>query len=183
MVGSTDPVTSVAANRSKWRLPRPLLVTGLLVAIVMAGGITFFVQRMANGSPVSSDVQKAVTFPVYYPRQSKLPVGYQLDDTSFRLADTGVVIYSVQVRGQQLVFSEQQTPEGSVIDKFTSSYIPLHNTITTDRGKAAIGAAGQGSNLKTIVSLPITHGPWLIITAPANTKQSDVQQILQSLTK
>jgi hypothetical protein len=183
MAVSTDPVTPVVANRSKWRLPRPLLLTGVLIVILLAGVITFFVQHMANGSPVSSDVQKAVTFPVYYPRQSKMPAGYGLDSTSFRLADTGVVIYSVEKGDQQLIFSEQQTPEATIIDKFISSYIPLHNTITTDLGKAAMGAAGQGSNLKTIVSLPIAKGPWLIITAPANTKQSDVQQILQALTK
>jgi hypothetical protein len=93
------------------------------------------------------------------------------------------VVYAIQKGSQQLVFSEEETPGGNVVDKFTSSYIPLHNTITTDLGKAAVGAAGQGANLQTIVSLPITKGPWLIITAPADTKQSDVQQILQALTK
>jgi len=183
MAVTRDPTPPVKATNSKWRLPRPLLLTGLVIVILLAGIITFFVQRMADGSPVASDVQKSVSFPVYYPRQSKLPAGYSLDQSSFQLAQEGVVVYAVEKGSQKLVFSEEETPDASIMDKFTSSYIPLHNTITTPLGKAAFGAAGQGDNLQTIVSMPITKGPWLIITAPAGTKQSDIQQILQSLTK
>jgi hypothetical protein len=183
MAVSTDQVPPVQANRTNRWSHRPLLITGALLIVLLAGGITFFVHRMAGSSPVSTDVQGAVTFPVYYPQQSKMPAGYSLDRTSFRLAQSGVVVFAVVKGSQQLVFSEEETPGDNIVDKFTSSYIPLHNTITTDLGKAAIGAAGQGSNLKTVVSLPITKGPWLIVTAPADTKQSDMQQILQSLTK
>jgi flagellar basal body-associated protein FliL len=165
---------------------RRILLMSVVVVVLLAllAGLTlFFVHNHRSGNPVPADVQSAVNFPIYYPRQSNLPAGYTLDTTTIRLAQPGVVIYSVRKGGQQMVFSEEETPDGSVIDKFTSSYIPLHNTITTDLGKAAIGAAGQGAHLQTVVSLPIAKGPWLIITAPANTKQSEVKQILQSLVK
>jgi hypothetical protein len=155
----------------------------MVVVVLLLGLIIFIQHRITAGSPVPTEIKKTVSFPIYYPEQSKLPPGYSLDNTSFRFAQPGVVVYAIQKGSQQLVFSEEETPGGNVVDKFTSSYIPLHNTITTDLGKAAVGAAGQGANLQTIVSLPITKGPWLIITAPADTKQSDVQQILQALTK
>jgi hypothetical protein len=179
----TDPVSPAKAAPPKRRLNHPMIVLGAVLVILLLGLIIFIQHRITAGSPVPTEIKKAVSFPVYYPEQSKLPPGYSLDSTSFRFAQPGVVVFAVQKGGQQLVFSEEETPGGNVVDKFTSSYIPLHNTITTDLGKAAIGAAGQGSNLQTIVSLPIAKGPWLIITAPAATKQADMQQILQSLAK
>jgi hypothetical protein len=166
------------------RRPKRLLVAGGVVGVVFLAALGIFLAHgMMAHSPVPAEVRSAVSFPIYYPRQSKLPPGYSLDTASFRLAESGVVIYSVHKGSQQLVFSEQEAPDGNVINKFTSSYIPLHNTITTDLGKAEIGAAGQGSSLQTVASLPVVKGPWLIITAPADTKQSDMQQVLQSLTK
>jgi hypothetical protein len=178
-----DIIRPVPAAAPKRRLSRKFLISGAVVFVLLAVLTIFFVHHLRSDSPVPAEIRGAVSFAVYYPEQSKLPAGYSLDTTSFRLAQPGVVVYSVKTGSQQLIFSEEQTPGGNVVDKFTSSYIPLHNPITTDLGKAAMGAAGQGANLQTIVSLPITKGPWLIITAPANTKQSDMQQILQSLTK
>lgn len=184
MAGSMDPDTQVKAAQSNRLFRRPMFVAGAVVAMLLAGLITLFVQhRMADATPVPADVRSEVNFPVYYPRQSKLPAGYSLDNTSFHLAQPGVVVFAVRTGSQQLVFSEEEAPGGNIIEKFTTSYIPLHNTISTTFGKAAIGAAGQGAHLQTIVSLPIAKGPWLIITAPTGTKQSDMQQILQSLTQ
>jgi hypothetical protein len=180
MEGKLEQTLPDKTAPSKWRRRRIFVSGGTLLVLFV--GVTIFVQQQISADgPVPSDVSKAVNFSVYYPNQSKLPAGYTLDDASFRLADTNVIVYSVRKNGEQLVFSETQTPDTSIVDKFTSSYIPLHNTISTKLGKAAMGAAGQGTNLKTIVSLPISNGPWLIVTAPANTKQSDMRQILQSL--
>jgi hypothetical protein len=183
MAVTEDIVRPTTMATSTRRNNRRILVTSVTVVILLAGLTLFFIHNHRSGKPVPPEVQRAVNFPIYYPRQSDLPAGYTLDTTTIRLAQQGVVIYSVKKGGQQLVFSEEETPDGNIIDKFTSSYIPLHNTITTDLGKAAIGAAGQGANLQTIVSLPISKGPWLIVTAPANTKQSEMKQILQSLVK
>jgi hypothetical protein len=179
----TDQVPKGKTAAPKRRLRRPVFLMGAVVVILLLGLIIFIQHRIKADSSVPVEIQKAASFPIYYPEQAKLPSGYSLDNTSFRFAQPGVVVYALQKGSQQLVFSEEETPDGDVVNKFTSSYIPLHNTITTGLGKAAIGAAGQGSNLQTIVSLPITDGPWLIITAPAGSKQSDMQQILQSLVK
>lgn len=171
--------TAVPTRRHVGR--RIVIATGIF--IFAAAAFIFIHQVTATNSPVPAELHKDVSFPIYYPEQSKLPTGYNLDTSSFRLAQPGVLIYSVDVGSQRLVFSEEEAPDANIIDKFVSSYIPLHNTISTDLGKASIGAAGQGANLQTVVSLPITNGPWMIITAPANTKQSDIQQILQSIAK
>ena len=175
-VASPGPATKQRTRRS-WAA-----TSTLLVGILLVGAPSWYFLKTPP-SPVPSDIRRNAGFRVYYPEQGRLPSGYSLDMASFRLAQPGVVIFSLQVGTQRLIFSEEQTPDTSVMDKFTSSYIPLHTEIATALGKAEMGAAGQGAQLQTVVSLPISKGPWLIMTAPANTKQSDVQRILQSLVK
>lgn len=164
---------------------RNLIVGGGVVVLLLAVGLgVFFRYGRTMANPVPAPVRKAVTFPIYYPRQQKLPAGYSLDTTSFHLAQPGVVIYSVAYQGgQRLLFSEEQKPDSSVTDKFTSSYIPLHTGVKTGLGEAQLGAYGTGKNLRTVISLPINGGPWLILTAPPATSHDDLLQIIGSLAK
>jgi hypothetical protein len=48
-------------------------------------------------------------------------------------------------------------------------------------GKALVGAYGSGKDLRTIASLPIPNGPWLIITAPSDINQADLEKVLQAI--
>lgn len=159
------------------------LAVGSGLAVILLTALAFLGHGTTITNPVPATVRKAVTFEIYYPRQQKLPSGYSLDTTSFRLAQSGVVIYSmVNHENQRLIFSEEQKPGSSVIDKFTSTSIPLHTDLKTALGHATLGAYGAGQNLRAIVSLPIDKGPWLIITAPPTISNLDLQHIMQALT-
>lgn len=131
---------------------------------------------------VPKEIQKSVDFPIYYPNQ--LPSGYMLDPASFRLAEPGVVLFAVRYgEGKDIVFSEQQQPSNSEMDKFISSYLPLNSALQLPLGQAKVGAYGNAPNIRTIVSLPLHKGPWLIATAPSEVGHEDLVKILQSLTK
>lgn len=160
-----------------------LIMAALVVAIVWR---LFFYhsasQPPSTGSPVPVSVAQAVNFPVYYPDRQRLPAAYTLDNSSFRQAQPGVVIYSIKSPGSQsLTVSEEEQPAGSVITDFIKNYIPLHDSVSTSFGEAQVGAYGKAPNLQTVASLPIKNGPWLIITASSDIKQTDLTQILQSL--
>lgn len=178
------PPTKASPSRRRFSR-RNLIIGGGVVVILVAVGLgAFFRYGRASSSPVPAQVRKAVTFPIYYPEQQKLPAGYTLDMASFHLAQPGVVIYSVMNQGgQRLLFSEEQKPDSSVIDKFTSSYIPLHTGLKTSLGEAQLGAYGTGKNLRTVISLPINRGPWLILTAPPASSHDDLLQVIRSLVK
>ncbi len=135
-------------------------------------------------SPIPVAIQKAVSYPVYYPDPNRLPKGYSLNLKSIQLVNPKVVIFSLDGSHQQMiVFSEQASPGNATITRFESSYIPLHTTIWTPIGNAFSGAYNDGKTIKTLVSLPISGGPWLIITAPDNISHQALQQILNALIK
>lgn len=170
---------------AKKRAPskRFFFVLGLvLVVAALAVGLHAVLGRHA--SLVPKNIQKSVDFSVYYPDPQKLPAGYTLDTKSFKLAQPGVVLFAVTYgTGNNIVFSEEKQPGSAIINKFTNSSIPLHTDLKTSLGQAELGAYGTGENLRTVISLPINNGPWLILTAPPSTSKSDLQQILQTLTR
>lgn len=161
-----------------------LALAVVLGALLAVAGIYAYRHYAGLPGPVPKSIRSALAFPVYYPEQRKLPAGYRLDSGSFRLAEEGVLLFSVSSsHGKQLIFSEETSPGQEVINKFNTLAIPLHTPLYTALGQANVGAYGSGSKLQTIVSLPISHGPWLIVTAPANIGQDTLKQVLQSLTR
>lgn len=173
----TAPSPARPARLMRWLWP---LAGALLAAIGLAAA--WLAWRPVSPSPVPPKVRNGVAFPVYYPAAAQLPPGYTLQSSSFRLAQDGVVVYSIgHSGGQALAVSEETQPAGTAMADFVKNYIPLHATITTSLGQAQIGVYGQAPNLRTVLSLPITKGPWLIITAPAGISQSDLKRIVQAL--
>lgn len=164
----------------------PRLKTGLSVIsaiIILAAVVAAVLHGFSNG-PVPRDIQKQTNFRIYYPAQNKLPAGYSIDKSSFRTAEANVVLFSLSYgNGRSLVFSESPKPSGDVIDKFNASAIPVHTQVSTSVGKATVGAYGSGKDLRTIASLPVNDGPWLILTAPSDIDQNDLQQVLQAITR
>ena len=159
------------------------VIPTLLILIIVIAGV-FLVLTLRSNGPVPKSIQKSASFKVYYPKQSKMPMGYHLDTASFKSAESGVVLYSVSYgSGRSMVFSETAKPSSDIVDKFNSSAIPVHTQISTPYGKALIGAYGEGKSLRTIASLPITNGPWLIVTAPSDINQEDLSKVLGALTK
>jgi hypothetical protein len=158
------------------------IVAGALLVLMAAFWIFSHGQGAPN--PVPKDIRKAVSFKVYYPDEAKMPKGYVLDKSSFRKAEGSVVLFSISYdNGRSMVVSEQPQPPQDIIEKFKTSAIPVSNKVSTYLGQAAIGAYNNGDKIQTVTSLPITNGPWLIITAPSDVNQDELKQVLQALKK
>lgn len=133
-------------------------------------------------SPVPAAVSQAVSFPVYYPDQAKLPAGYVLDLNSFKTPVKNGVAYSVSYgNNQKLVFSLQAKPSANELESFKANYIPLRIDYQTDIGQAEIGAYNNHGNVQTLISLPTKTNTWIIITAPYDTNQDKLKKVLNSL--
>ena len=157
-----------------------LIVGGGILALILAFIYIWIAGLIHN--PVPRDIRRAVPFPVYYPQSSKLPAGYVLNESSFRQAQPGVIIFSIgRSGGQRVIVSEEKPPPQNTIDDFLKAYIPLNTEISTKLGTAKSGAFGSAPNLRGIASLVVKNGPWIILTSPANTSQSDVKAIIESL--
>jgi hypothetical protein len=168
-------------TRSKPKLSRSRVIVFALVLVALASIVTVLIFKFSGGL-VPKNIQKQVNFHVYYPAQDKIPAGYKVDTSSFRTAASNVVLFSVNYsNGRSMVFSESEKPSGDVIDKFNASAIPIHTQVSTAVGKALVGAYGSGKDLRTIASLPIPNGPWLIITAPSDINQADLEKVLQAI--
>jgi hypothetical protein len=153
----------------------------LLIALfALMGGFMVGMYIASNTSVVPKAIQGSVPFSIYYP--ANLPAGYKLDAESFRLAEPGVVLFTVTYgEGRDIVFSQQKRPSSSEMDKFIDSYIPLNTPLDLPLGEARIGAYGTAPNIRTAVSLPIHGGPWIIATAPSDINRDDLIKILESL--
>ena len=156
---------------------------GFTVFVVV---IAWFIALISSNqiSPIPKSILSAVNYPVYYPAAGRLPAGYILDNRSIELVNPGVVIYVIKYdQKNMVVVNEQANPGSTVINQYTSSYLPLHNTFWTPIGNAIMGAYNDGHSIKTVVSLPVYKGPWLIVTAPSNINQTNLKEVIDSLTK
>lgn len=177
--GSNDTILPFYKKHTLRKRVLLLFAVGILSIGFLAGWQTM---RGTTASLVPQTVRKAVDFPVYYPND--LPDGYALAIQSFQVPDPGVVLFKVtKANGQEIVFSEQRQPSGSDIDKFVSAYMPLNSVLQLPLGQAKVGAYGSAPNIRTVLSLPIRDGPWLIVTAPADVTHDELTTILSTLTK
>ena len=168
----------------KYTLNKRLILVLILVLVVVGLVAGMYNVFGSSTSLVPQKIQRAVDFSIYYPNTKKMPAGYTLDIQSFRLAQPGVVLFAVTYGGgKDITFSEQQQPSNDDINKFVSSYIPLNTILQLPLGQAKIGAYGTAPDIRTVASLPIHNGPWLIITAPPNVSHDDLAQVMRSLTK
>jgi hypothetical protein len=165
-----------SGNRN--RLKKYLILLTLIILI--AAGFSLWQHKQQTKSPVPANIQKAVPYQIYYPDKTRLPQGYYIDQTSFANPVKNGVTYSVvDPSNRKLVFSLQQRPSDNDLTSFYGSYIPVKIELDTDNGKAESGIYNQ----KSLISLPIRDGPWVIITAPKDINQAQLKQILSSLKK
>ena len=156
---------------------------GITIVIVVIAWIVALVSS-DRISPVPKSILSSVSYPVYYPSDSRLPEGYALDKSSIELVNPKVVILVVKYDSNNMVvFNEQANPGATIINQYQSNYIPIHTTVWTPLGNAILGAYNDGHSIKTVVSLPVTNGPWIIVTAPSNINQTNLKEVLDSLTK
>jgi hypothetical protein len=174
-----DPEKPAPARKKPRRNPKKAFLYLLILIILAAGsagGWWYFTQR--NTSPVPKNIQKAVSFPIYYPDPKKLPAGYSLDTSSFTSPSKDVIVYTVNYgQGNKLIFSVQPKPSIQDINDFNSHRIPIHIEFQTKLGIAELGVIGN----QAVVSLPTNINEWLIITGPQNLRESDISPVLEIL--
>lgn len=165
-----------------------LVIILTLIISLSATGAYYWLQHGPNKTPPAIDnvgnsvvpdsITRSVNFPVYYPDPAKLPSGYTLNRSSFSNPVKNGVYYSASYgNGKKIAFSVQAKPSDSELASFKSSYIPLRIEYGTSVGQAEIGAYQN----KTLVSLPILNGPWIVITAPPDINQEDLKSILSAM--
>lgn len=156
------------------------------ISIILIAAIGWFavysyrhilVSKPAVQDPVPLSIRQGVGFSIYYPNSNKLPSGYVLDTVSF--SSNGVaVLYDVDYgKDKKLHFSVQQKPSNAAIQDFYAKHIPLHTSITTSVGIAAVGAIGS----QTVISLPTNGNAWVIITGPMSLDHEQLSQVLNSI--
>lgn len=162
---------------ARWRL---IIIAGfgvIFFAGILFGGWFYFF-RSTNPVPVS--IAKLVSFPIYYPEQKKLPVGYALDQNSFRSPIKNGIGYAVNYgENQKIVFSVQATPTDNDIQDFNNSYIPERTDFKTPLGQAEIGKFKS----QILVSIPIKNGSWVVMTAQPDIDQDKLKTVVRSLRK
>ncbi|MET1033382.1 MAG: hypothetical protein ABWX94_02695 [Candidatus Saccharimonadales bacterium] len=165
-----------ASARKYWMVGGVILV--LLLAIIFIGGKGDRNQNVTSvNSVVPEHIKKSVPFPVYYPDQEKLPVGYVLDKNSFS-ATEAVVVYSVSYgNGSKIAFTLQKKPSPDELAVFYKNQLSLHNEEETPLGRVAVSAL----NNQRFLSLPTKSDAWLIITAPIDADPEVLLQIVKSL--
>lgn len=174
-----EPTLNRKLVSKKKNYPHLLTAILILVVIVVIGGLGTWFFLHKNSSPVPKTISQAVDFPVYYPNPKNLPSGYSLNLGSFNLPVKNGVTYKVSYgNGKNIVFSLQPKLSASDYQTFEGNYLPLKTPYQTPIGQAEIGAY----NLETLVSLPVSgSNTWIIITAPGNINQDQLQQVLSSL--
>ncbi len=160
---------------------RVVIVVSVVVILLIGA---FFFSGPAP-SPIPRSISSKVSFPVYYPDPGRLPNGYSLNFASTEVVNPGVVIMFVGYgkQSQYIVMSEEAMPSSSTISNFLTSNIPLNTSFNTPFGSGVIGAYNDGKELRTVISLPINNGPWIIATAPKSINSSQFENILSSLIK
>ena len=153
----------------------------VLVILLGAAIIYYFIQKNGDNNtlpyPISQQTAGLLGFDIYYPNQKLLPQGYTLNKNSFSDNDQAIIYTVSYGNNQKIVFSDQAKPSTDDLETFVAKNMPLSATYQTAVGKATIGAI----NAQSVVSLPTNTNAWLIITAPGNINQNQLNQLLNSI--
>lgn len=167
------------------RRPRRLNLrwTALAVIILVLVSVAtyYFIKSRASSNslpyPISAQTAGLLGYAIYYPNQKLLPPGYTLNRNSFYDSDQAILYTVSYGNNQKIVFSDQAKPSIGAIESFYQKNIPLNLTYQTNIGTATIGAIKN----QTLVSLPTDTNAWLLITAPNDINQNQLNQVLKSI--
>lgn len=148
---------------------------------IVAGLLIYRPKEPATPAPqatiVPASIRQQASFPIFYPDPQKLPGGYSLDKTSFS-GNAQAVVYSVTYdTNKKIAFTVQQKPSDSELKAFYANQIPLRQEVKVPAGTAVIGVL----NNQTLVSLPTETNAWLLITAPLDINQEQLQEVIKAI--
>jgi hypothetical protein len=168
---------------NKPKKSRKKATIAIISLILIAASISLLkINKNTYTGPVPEKIRKSVSFPIYYPDQSKLPSGYVLNNSSFSSPSTEAALYTVKYNNnKKLIFTVQKKPSDAELANFNKRYIPIHRQVLT-----SIGTATEGTiNNQTVVSLPADDdNAWIIISGPSDAYgTNNLAQALKSLKK
>jgi hypothetical protein len=153
---------------------KPILI-GLIILFLIAGGVIFYFAYHSH-SPIPAEVQKQVTFPLYYP--GKLPAGYALNKDSFQ-ATSDAIVYYADKGNDRITISIQPRPQGFDFQKFYQQTLNNSEQFLTPLGQAGIGKAQD----RLLGSLA-TDESWILVSSNSpGIKAADIRLVLSHLKK
>jgi hypothetical protein len=159
-------------KKTAWR--KFALLTVILAALAGAGVYAY--PKFIAPNPFPASIQHDANLSLLYP--AKLPAGYQIDKTSFSLAND-ILIYTAASGDKKMVFTLQKTPSTFNFDSFYKQQLTGTQQFQTPYGQATVGK----NNGHYLGSLP-AGDTWLLVStnSPA-VNMDDMSIALQNLKK
>ncbi|HYH74455.1 MAG TPA: hypothetical protein VD735_00680 [Candidatus Saccharimonadales bacterium] len=149
-----------------------------VVLVLIAGIASWYVLSRRNESPFPPAIRTNTNLTLFYP--TTLPEGYALDETSIDQTND-VISYVAEKPGKPsryINFSIQPRADKFDFNTFYNTTLVKSFKFTTTLGEATVGS--MQSNGNTVGSL-INGDTWIIVSAPAAVKSSEVQTIIADL--
>jgi flagellar basal body-associated protein FliL len=174
---NTPFVEANPGHNTKHKKKILILISMVIIIVALVIGGAMYSIRSRDSDPIPLSFQKAVSFKVYYPDISKLPMGYSIANNSYSLPAKNVLVYAINYsNGRHLDVSLQTKPSSTSLKEFISVHMPLNKTLKTPIGEATIGVI----NNQAVASLPTRSNTWIILSGPLQNNQAQLQQILIS---
>lgn len=162
-------------KKSKQRIWRKVVIFAAIIAALAGAGVYAY-PKYFGPNPFPSNIQQNASLSLLYP--AKLPVGYQVDKTSFNL-DNGILIYSAANGDKKMVFTLQKTPSNFDFTSFYKQQLSGTQQFQTTYGQATIGK----NNGHYLGSLPAGDTWVLLSTNSPAVSIDDMSVALQNLKK
>jgi hypothetical protein len=149
----------------------------ILLIVVIFTGIVTFCMINKHSDPIPKQYRSNLSFSVYYPNKSKLPIGYSVNNKSYVNPVKNVLVYAIDYGANHLNVALQVKPSASALQEFVRVHLPLNKTVATTLGTATIGVL----NNQAVASLPTSGNTWIIISGPTSVNQQKLIQVINSL--
>jgi len=173
-------VEAIPAQRPHYKKPRstvwPKLTAAVFILAVLAAAGIYAYPRYINPNPFPANIQHDAHLSLLYP--GKLPPGYQVDKTSFSLAND-ILIYAAVNGGKRIVFTLQKTPSNFDFTSFYKQQLSSTQQFQTPYGQATVGKNGT----RYLASLPAGDTWLLLSTSSPAVSIDDMSTVIQSLRK
>ena len=179
VAGNQVSMYSLGMHVRLTKLSRRASVAAILAAAlaVLAGSILIYQLRKPPVN-IPSAVSKAVTFPIYLPKQ--LPAGYKLDEQTFKyVAGEQVLVFqAVDEAGDTLVFSEQAKPGNVNFSEFAQKQLLNAKKLPNVPYPTTVGKTLDRET--TLVSI-VTSKTWIIMTTQVELDNQQFRDLAASI--
>jgi cytoskeletal protein RodZ len=148
-------------KKSKARKTIRYYVLLLFLLLVAISGICYLQYQRIYGKYIPVSMRHQLKFPLYYP--TRLPNGYNVDKSSFKIQDKTVLIFSVLTpNGKNAAVTEEAVPTNTPTHQTSNSpiQIPGEANFTAPIGQAHVGLWGD----KYVADI-VTPQTWIIINS------------------